>query len=1204
MPHSPEVLELSSALREVLASLMPTASLSETETGDGRPPLVVMVRGHAVDVFAIGNQQDYQPMYAAFKKHYLEKGEVWASKDICFVFCIPNGHEADESFCSGIEVDVYFCRKYVIKLKKDLPASLSRLPFLPLTPISGAPIRPPSAQTLLRQRSIKADLARSLVEQGTSAATILKTCLAGRHGPAQAIDERNIAAPSETESDQRKQATLESISITNFRAYRKQKDFKLGSAITVLYGPNGFGKTSFFDAVDFAVTGGVGRLEKSKGGLAKAGKHLDSKDEPTEVSLTFKRDGATQVITRNLASPNDATLNGRPTSRKAILTALTGGEAESADRVENLVALFRATHLFSQDRQELTGEVAANCALPANLVSRMLAFDDYVNGVKKAGEVLKLARQQLDLAKKQSEWARKLLTTDTQEITRLEYLVAANTSEEMLEANFVELEQAIFQAGFVMDDVDTRDTRALRAKLEAEAEGAIRYQATLERSRKQMAELLQLQKQVALLNAQGESKRLLVEQAEEAAAQAEQHLSAAASELSMRQSQGQEAKRMHDSYTWAVSMQPSHKLLTVECTTLSNRIANISEAMTQSREAREKAVAAQGQATAALRWAEDAFNAATENRTRLQSVEMFLELATLIAPQLAVAKVSEASAQRDVDTWRPLVNEASQAVLVQGLQVARVDQQLTTAKSEESKLKRLIGEIRSHVNGASCLLCGHDHGSQEALLVAIDRRTEQSAVAMQLSEALTAENAERHKLEIQLEERKGLLSQSIQLLTNARLKREELERQQAEVHKTFASVGLAPNDAVAAELAHLTGEALHEEARCLTTFRQAQQQQFGAEVSLSSALQRHSVSETELQSVSASFEEAKRQLNELLATARQAGINFDTSLDSLQAAQLQGESIVAQTSAMLESASAAFEERRTSHTAATAGVALAQSSHLEFIQALSESGAKVQALRAALSATGIGAGMTDEQLVQLMTDAAIRATVAHDLRDRAAQLEVAADASATSVAFQSIRERIQRTEQTAADANELIGTIQPWVKYFDGVSKLLSGQQSVATNHFTTEYGPRTAVIQRRLRPVYGFQDIKVVSEGSSIEIHVSRNGEELRPTDYFSQSQVQTLVLGLFLTACSSQTWSGFSSIMMDDPVTHFDDLNIYALLDLISGLQSSPEGDRQFVISTCDEKLLQLARQKFRHLGEAAKFYRFSAIGVDGPMVAELPA
>ena len=140
--------------------------------------------------------------------------------------------------------------------------------------------------------------------------------------------------------------------------------------------------------------------------------------------------------------------------------------------------------------------------------------------------------------------------------------------------------------------------------------------------------------------------------------------------------------------------------------------------------------------------------------------------------------------------------------------------------------------------------------------------------------------------------------------------------------------------------------------------------------------------------------------------------------------------------------------------------------------------------------------------------------------------------------------------------------------------------------------------------PVYGFGEIEISSKDSAIGIRVHRKGETLRPTDFFSQSQVQTLVLGLFLTACSSQTWSGFSSIMMDDPVTHFDDLNTYALLDLILGLQSSPEGERQFVISTCDEKLLQLARHKFRHMGPAAKFYRFQAIGAEGPMVSEISA
>jgi exonuclease SbcC len=57
-----------------------------------------------------------------------------------------------------------------------------------------------------------------------------------------------------------------------------------------------------------------------------------------------------------------------------------------------------------------------------------------------------------------------------------------------------------------------------------------------------------------------------------------------------------------------------------------------------------------------------------------------------------------------------------------------------------------------------------------------------------------------------------------------------------------------------------------------------------------------------------------------------------------------------------------------------------------------------------------------------------------------------------------------------------------------------------------------------------------------------------------------------------------------------------------LIVGLLESDFGKRQFVISTCDEKLLKLARQKFRYLSERAKFYRFSAIGADGPIIDEI--
>jgi len=156
--------------------------------------------------------------------------------------------------------------------------------------------------------------------------------------------------------------------------------------------------------------------------------------------------------------------------------------------------------------------------------------------------------------------------------------------------------------------------------------------------------------------------------------------------------------------------------------------------------------------------------------------------------------------------------------------------------------------------------------------------------------------------------------------------------------------------------------------------------------------------------------------------------------------------------------------------------------------------------------------------------------------------------------------------------------------------------------NFTREYGPRASVIQRRLRSVYGFNDITLSPDGSDIIVRATRRGEQLRPIDYFSQSQQQSLLLAIFLTACSSQTWSNFCPVLLDDPVTHFDDLNTYALLDLLVGLLDTDSGPRQFIFSTCDDRLFQLARQKFRNLGPRAAFYAFLSCGEDGPQIESL--
>ena len=75
-----------------------------------------------------------------------------------------------------------------------------------------------------------------------------------------------------------------------------------------------------------------------------------------------------------------------------------------------------------------------------------------------------------------------------------------------------------------------------------------------------------------------------------------------------------------------------------------------------------------------------------------------------------------------------------------------------------------------------------------------------------------------------------------------------------------------------------------------------------------------------------------------------------------------------------------------------------------------------------------------------------------------------------------------------------------------------------------------------------------------------------------------------------------------MDDPVTHFDDLNAFAFVELIRGLVTATPGKWQFVISTCDDRLFALMRKKFRGVKGGAKFYHFEAIGDTGPVISRL--
>ncbi len=1204
--------DLLQRVRRALGDALPDATISQVDVADGHPPLLLLEINQVLAAFAFGtNDETYRDLYSGFKKHFLSRGEQWKALDVSFVYCLPHNTPPTDEFCSTVESDVYFCRKFIVALGEDVSSSLLRLPFLPLAPLEGSPLRPPSAQTLLQRSNVRAELARYLVVQNArSAQSILAECLANRFGEATVPVDPKLAHEHKQERAS-SPVSLRSLSIQNFRAYRKIKTFAFGSAITVLYGPNGFGKTSFFDALDFAVTGGIGRLPSTATDLAleKAARHLDSNGEPCTVSLTFQQGDETHTVIRDLSDPKQAKLGSKTVNRKDVLSRLTGGEGQAADRVENLISLFRATHLFSQERQELIQNFEATSALPSDLVSRMLAFEDYVSGIKKTNEVLGLIKSAMERAEKELARLSALVEKEQEELSRLESLAATNANPTAIEAELKALRDELVEVGVAVDDiaVDVSTLRGWRAQLESRAAALASQGANLSKAMGDLQSARARANELTALQTRLSAQQAAVVTAEAGRVQTEEVLRAANLALVHARSAETTVQRTCDSLAWLAANRPEYESLVQKREDLKGAV---DFGIRQDLQLRHE----EGLAASALQSAEKTLAAVAQQvnaiSARLQALQALQRrLPSMVAASARLKDIGDAEREciATVNGVRGLLDQAKAVLAPTQVDVARLESEVAAREAAITEVRSLLSQLRGHVTDGTCLLCGVDHGSSEGLLARIDARLSQDGPIAQARTRLAERRNEAARIAEQIAAHQRRLDDTVARQGALRLERERLELAISQFSVDSAGLGVVL-PAVAA-LSEGSLSAVIQEAE-LALAALSNQHGTGAQAK-DMALAASTNAKTNLAANTATLQEARKALDSvvkaiarLVDDPRRIGAGFEFEPEAFLTEVERGANDLQSAKAAVAQAQAQAEMHKSELGRKTQETVAAKKALEELQRQRVAATAELSDLEASLARAGLTPGSSDDAVASLLSAHAASAARLATIKDRAANLEVALDAATTAAALASLRTNLRQHQDAIEKVKEERAQHEPWARYFEVVARLLTAQQSSATDQFTRDYGPRTAVIQRRLRPVYGFDDVEVSSKSGAISVRVVRNGEALRPVDYFSQSQIQTLVLGLFLTACSSQTWSAFSSVMMDDPVTHFDDLNTYALLDLIAGLLQSQDGARQFVISTCDEKLLQLARQKFRHLKDGAKFYRFSAIGAEGPLVSPIPS
>jgi len=1211
MPNLPYNANTSAdSVRDYLEGVLPNSRLSEVTVDSAYQPLLLLQTKHVIAAFAFSNSdmnKSYDTLYGGFKSYYTEQKGQWDVFDLAFVFCVQPGLPNLDDFCSKVETDVYFCRKFVIPLTPKLGAAMARLPFLPLTPLNGKSLRPSSAQTFLQQCGVPALLAKYLVVQHERGPErIVEDCTSGKFGEPRdlmLVPNSMVAQPDPTTESVR----LKTVTIKNFRAYRKPQTFTVGADVTVLYGPNGFGKTSFFDAVDFAVTGGIHRISSSnEAHFAKTARHLDSKTEESEVSISFLRDGIERHVTRKVFDRKHALLDGRPTERKAILAELTGCGIPVTDRVENFVSLFCATHLFNQEQQELTKDFHDDCRLSPQIVSRMLAFEDYANAVNKATKVRDVLQATIANANKEIQELSGQITDEKKELDRLGQTAKTHANVEALDSVVEELRNKVAAVGITVSSQkpDVVIVRGWRASLEAHHSESLSRSVRLSDLVKEVAGLRRMHPELSTLQQQLAQKELALGNAEKKRLDAEPELDLAEKSLSEMNSKCLEIQAQAILLEWVRNTKPVYVQLINKQRVLTEELKVASDALSHHRSTEDKA-------GSDLRTLEKGALEATEKlktkRAELVAVQMLFESVTSWQANLAridAITKTERTAMRDLEALQAVERELSPQVAAVAEKEARISRQIAEVDKNYSELKALLSQLQGHVHTGTCPLCGEDHGSRDELVRRIQKHVAADAAsgsradltnvreqAKQLTEQVAIN---KHKQQTAGANLVALKKERVKLTAEI----ENFANSAAKLGVVIETTGLTPAEQLQAQ-----HDRIQQEIGVLN--RQIQDTGVALETARKVLADAKIVVTTRAGQVKDRQTELARlqtEINHLRRDPRLTQISLD--IDIAQLAEIEQLNLRHLTAVKTEAATAETEvtKKRQGMIAVRQDLASIKTQLQAIRTQITNLQKTITQISARLEESDLSTDASEEMLLALIADESKKQAQLLALRDSTSNLELAIDAATTAAALTRLLQNIRSKEKAITTSIQSRDQHQPWLKYFNDLSRLVASQQNEAIATFTHEYGPRTSVIQRRLRSVYGFDEIEIKSHESAINVRVKRHGEVLRPIDYFSQSQQQTLLLGLFLTACSSQTWSAFSPVFLDDPVTHFDDLNTYAFLDLIMGLLESDFGKRQFVIATCDEKLFQLSRQKFRHLSARAKFYRFSAIGADGPTIDEI--
>jgi DNA repair protein SbcC/Rad50 len=418
-----------------------------------------------------------------------------------------------------------------------------------------------------------------------------------------------------------------------------------------------------------------------------------------------------------------ALLDGRATDRKAILSELTGSAIPAADRVENFVSLFRASHLFSQEQQELTKDFQGECQLSADIVSRMLAFEDYANAVNKAARVRDVLQTAIVDASEEIRILTEQIATDNKELERLGQTAKSHTNIEALDTEIDALRGKLERVGITVtpEKPDATMVRGWRAALESRHSQSQATSGRLTALAKEVAGLPRSRAESAAVKHQIAQKEGALKAAEEKRVAAELAVQRAEQRLAEMTAKRVEVQTNADLLEWVRNNQPGYARLVSQQRELGAELQRATGALTQLRAAEDKAVGELRSREAAVAHVTEKLKAQRAELAGVQMLQQVIPSWQTNRTRLGTVLQSEQAQLKTLDSLRTEERELAPQLTAVAGEEARLARQIGEADKNQSELRSLVSQLQGHVRTGTCPLCGEDHGSKDQLLQRIQK---------------------------------------------------------------------------------------------------------------------------------------------------------------------------------------------------------------------------------------------------------------------------------------------------------------------------------------------------------------------------------------------------------------------------------------------------------------------------------------------------